>query len=152
MAQRRELSFSRLDEIMPDVDRLLAGHTTIGNWSLGQICNHIGGAIRYSVEGFPGRAPWLIRTFLAPRAKREIFQTGKMRTGIKVPDTFLPKPGLDDRAEAEALRASLQLFGKTPGPLAPHPFFGSLTRDEWVRLHCIHCAHHLSFAVPNTTA
>ena len=33
-------------------------------------------------------------------------------------------------------------------PPAPHPFFGPLTRAEWTRLHCIHCAHHLSFALP----
>ncbi|MFI5459648.1 MAG: DUF1569 domain-containing protein [Isosphaerales bacterium] len=41
MAGRRELSFASLDEVMPDVERLLAGHATVGQWSLGQICNHL---------------------------------------------------------------------------------------------------------------
>ena len=31
---RRTLSYESIDEIMPDVERLLAGHTTVGNWSL----------------------------------------------------------------------------------------------------------------------
>ena len=31
---RRELSFNSLDEVMPDVERLLEGHSTVGHWSL----------------------------------------------------------------------------------------------------------------------
>ena len=46
---------------MPEVDRLLEGHTTTGQWSLGQICNHLGTAMQYTVEGFPEQAPWLLR-------------------------------------------------------------------------------------------
>ena len=40
--KRRALSFATLDGVMPDVDHLLTGHTTVGQWSLGQICNHLG--------------------------------------------------------------------------------------------------------------
>jgi len=36
MADRRDLSFTSLDEVMPDVKRLLAGHVTVGQWSLGR--------------------------------------------------------------------------------------------------------------------
>ena len=32
--------------------------------------------------------------------------------------------------------------------MAMHPFFGAMTRPQWDHLHRIHCAHHLSFAVP----
>ncbi len=38
---RRPLRFHSFDEIMPDVERLLAGHRTVGHWSLGQICHHL---------------------------------------------------------------------------------------------------------------
>ena len=38
---RRAIQFESLDEIMPEVDRLLEGHTTVGNWSLAQICRHL---------------------------------------------------------------------------------------------------------------
>lgn len=30
---RRSLRYGSLDEVKPDVERLLAGHTTVGNWS-----------------------------------------------------------------------------------------------------------------------
>ena len=35
---RRTLRYESLDEVMPDVERLLEGHTTVGNWTLAQIC------------------------------------------------------------------------------------------------------------------
>jgi hypothetical protein len=146
---RRPLRFDSLDEVMPDVDRLLRGHRTLGRWSLGQICKHLTGGIVGSVEGFPGRAPWLLRMTLAPIIKRQILATGRMREGVKLPEKFLPRPGLDDRAEAEALRGALQLYAAHTGPMADHPFFGPLDRDTWTRIHRIHCAHHLSFALPD---
>jgi hypothetical protein len=146
---RRDLSFSRLDEVMPDVDRLMAGYRRVGNWSLGQMCNHLSNALSHTIEGFPVRAPWIVRMTIAPLVKRQIFRTGRMREGIKVPEAVLPKPDLDDRAEAEALRATLRLYADAAGPFVPHPFFGRLSREEWDRFHCIHCAHHLSFALPN---
>jgi hypothetical protein len=150
MTARRPLRFSTLAEVMPDVDRLLSGHTTVGSWSLGQICNHLTIGIVGSVDGYDGRAPWLVRKTVGAFVKRQLLATGQMRTGIKVPEKFLPRPGLDDRAEAEALRAALGLFSAHSGPMAFHPFFGPLDRDEWTRLHCIHCAHHLSFALPGS--
>ena len=36
MTERRTLTFARLDDVMPEVDRLLAGYEAIGMWSLGQ--------------------------------------------------------------------------------------------------------------------
>jgi hypothetical protein len=148
MAERRPLAFSSLNEVMPEVDRLLQGHRTGGNWSLGQICNHLSDSLIYSVDGFGVKAPWLIRKTLGPIFKRQLFKTGTMREGIKLPENFLPKPGLDARAEAEALRAALQKYSAHAGPVADHPMFDRLSRDEWTRLHCIHCAHHLSFLHP----
>ena len=148
MAERRALSFSSLDEVMPEVDRLLEGHTTTGQWSLGQICNHLSTAMRYTVEGFPEQAPWLLRRTVGPVAKRQVLGSGAMPEGVKLPEKYLPRPGLDPRAEAEALRASLRYYLAHAGPLADHPLFGSMSRDEWDRYHAIHCAHHLSFARP----
>ena len=150
MAERRPLSFTDLAEVMPEVNRLLPGHTTVGRWSLGQICNHLADSFIYSVEGFPAKVPWLIRKTVGPIVKRRLFKTGRMPEGIKLPEKFLPRPGLDARAEAEALRGALQLFSTHAGALADHPMFGHLDHTLWARLHCIHCAHHLSFVNPNT--
>src|SRR3954453_19718798 len=110
MPGRRALTFASLDRVMPEVDRLLEGHTTVGNWSLGQVCNHLAGAFVASVEGFPGRAPWLVRKTLGRLKGRQIRGTGTMPAGVQLPERFLPRPGLDARAEAEALRAALRLY------------------------------------------
>lgn len=148
MAERRALTFATLDRVMPDVDRLLEGHETLGQWSLAQMCNHLSTALLMSVEGFPGRAPWIVRTTIGGFARRRILKTGRMATGIRLPVEFQPKPGLDARAEAETLRASLMYYAAHQGPPVVHPLLGKMTRGEWDRLHAIHCAHHLSFARP----
>lgn len=152
MAERRALTFATLDRVMPDVDVLLEGYTVAGNWSLGQVCNHLATSIRMSVEGYPSRAPWLVRKLVAPRVLRKILRSGRIPDGVKTPEPYVPKPGLDDRAEAEALRATLHLFAANTGPLAEHPFFGRLSPEDWTRLHCIHSAHHLSFVLPAARA
>jgi hypothetical protein len=153
MDNRRELTFATLDEVMPEVERLLGGHTTVGNWTLGQMCNHLALGIRMSVDGHQGPgAPWLLRKTLAPIILWQIFRSGKMRPGFQAPEAFLPKSGLDDRTEAEALRAVLAEFAARQEPMADHPFFGRMTRAQLTRLHLIHCAHHLSFAQPAASA
>jgi len=149
MDSRRTLAFSSLAEIMPEVDRLLTGYEKRGQWSLGQICNHLGLAMQHTLEGFPTSFPWLVRKLIGPIARREIFRTGSMRTGLPIPTKVTPRPELDDRAEAEALRATIHFFLAAPGPLAPHPLLGQLTTAEWHRFHCIHSAHHLSFLQGN---
>lgn len=151
MPGRRPLAFASLDDVMPDVDRLLLqGYDAAGTWSLGQICHHVAIAVRYTAEGgAPVRVSWLKRMTIGKLAKRHVFSTGSMPEGFKVPSpALLPKPGLDDRAEAEALRATIRLFLAADGPFPPHPLFGTLSGEEWKRFHCIHCAHHLSFLVP----
>jgi hypothetical protein len=147
-ATRRSLSFASLEHVLPDVDRLLAGHITIGSWSLGQICDHLARSITYSLEGFPVRAPWLIRKTLGPLILRRILRSGRFLEGMKAPGPFQPKPVADARDEAEALRAAIRRFASHEGPLAEHPFAGTVPRSVWERFHCIHCAHHLSFVVP----
>ena len=146
--ERRTLDFGSLDQVMPDVDRLLEGHSTIGNWSLGQICNHLATAITGSVEGYPMRAPWIVRKTIGPWVVGRILTTGRFPAWIRLPEKYVPKPGVDARAEAEALRAALRLFASHAGPLAEHPLCG-VSREVWDSLHCIHCAHHLSFAIPS---
>lgn len=148
MAERRPLSFSRLEEVMIDVDRLLEGYRTSGQWSLGQICNHLTTALVYSIEGFPEQAPWLVRQTIGPLARRWVLDTGEFPEGVKLPAKYLPRSGLDDRAEAESLRMALRFLVGHPGRFADHPLIGAMSRDEWIRYHAIHCAHHLSFAWP----
>jgi hypothetical protein len=146
MAERRELRFASLDDVMPEVDKLLAGHVTVGGWSLGQICNHVATAIRITLD-----AP-IRRTEVTPEkqaAHRLFLEASRFPDGMQAPLSILvPPTGLDDRAEAESLRSVIDRFQPFDGPLPSHPKLGPMTKDEWVRFHVMHCAHHLGFAVP----
>jgi Protein of unknown function (DUF1569) len=149
-AARRKLTFASLDEVMLDVDRLLRGHTTVGNWSLGQICSHLAQAFRFTIDGFPPetRLPWIIRKTIGRFILWRILRTGRFTEGMRMPKKWEPVPGTDARAEAEALRAALQRFAAHTGPLVEQPLYGPVSRDVWDQFHCIHCAHHLGFAIP----
>ena len=146
---RRPLKYASMDEVMPDVDRLLLGHRTLGQWSLGQICRHLSGVVAASAEGFPGLLPWLVRRTVGPRILRTMLTTEALREGVWLPEKIKPKPGLDARAEAETLRAAVRQFAARPDPPVEHPICGKLTRDQWDHFHRVHCAHHLSFVVPD---
>src|SRR4051794_1375320 len=98
-ASRRALRFASLDQVMPDVDRLLEGHTTVGRWSLGQICNHLAQTICYTVEGFPVKLPWLVRKTVGPLILRRILATERFPEGTKAPKQVLPSPEAEARAE-----------------------------------------------------
>jgi hypothetical protein len=149
-ARRRSLTFASLDEVMPDVDRLLRGHTTVGKWSLGQICSHLTQGIHFTIDGFPRevRAPWIIRKTMLRLLLWYILRTGRFPSGIWTPARYRPVPGVDAGVEAESLRAALQRLAAHSGPLTEHPLDGTVSRAVWERFHCIHCAHHLSFALP----
>jgi hypothetical protein len=147
-AARRSLKFATLDDVMPEVDRLLAGCSTVGKWSLGQICQHLTAGVVFSVEGYPEAAPWLIRKTFGPVMIRRILKSGTFPSGFQLPEKYWPKPSEDARAEAEALRAALRLFGMHTGPFAEHPLGAKLSGAEWSLLHTIHAAHHLSFVLP----
>lgn len=145
---RRALQFASLDEILPDVHRLIGGHRTVGSWSLGQICDHLATVNRIFVDtpAEPKPDPALR---VSDEQKGQVFATGELPEGRPLPGKLIP-PELVDAAEgAERLRASLAYYQASPtGPVMDHRLFGSLSREEWDRVICIHCAHHLSFAVP----
>jgi Protein of unknown function (DUF1569) len=156
MAERRALALSGLDQMMPEVDRLLsAGYAPAGNWSLGQTCKHLTETMAGSMEGFPpipfpNRAILaVLRPLIGRTLKAQLLRSGTMKAGLPLPKKFVPKPGMDDRAEAEALRAMARMYASYSGPMAPHPMFGAMTRAEWDRVHLIHTTHHLSFLVPS---
>ena len=150
MSQRRLLTFANLDDLMPEVDRLLrSGYECAGNWGLGQVCHHLSRAIVGSVEGIPFGAPWIVQISIGPILRRSLLRSRRMPNGMPLPKRLAPSPELDDRAEAEALRAAVAALARHAGPMANHPFFGRMTMDQWRQFHAIHGAHHLGFLVPN---
>src|SRR5438874_987908 len=90
---RRVLAFACLGEVMPDVERLLVGHRTVGQWTLGQMCNHLATTIRLSMEGIPQKAPWLVRRTAGVLIRGAMLWRGRMPEAVGVPGVYLPRPG-----------------------------------------------------------
>lgn len=147
MIERRRLDFKSLDPIMPEVDRLLAGHRTIGRWSLGAICDHLARSIRLSLDAPPADAPPSREQDVV---RRLFFRSGSFPEGRDLvhPDQ-VPDPDVDPETAAESLRDAVARLAAHAGPFAPHPALGPMTRDEWLLFHARHAAHHLSFALPD---
>ena len=147
---RRSLRFHNFDEIVPDVERLVDGHSTVGHWSLAQICRHLADVLRLSVD-LPAGAISIdpARAEEGAEMKRRAFESGLIPEGMNGPAALIPPDGLDLVAEERGLREAIVHYAASPGPAIDHPFFGPLTKEEWDQAHLIHCAHHLSFAVPD---
>jgi Protein of unknown function (DUF1569) len=159
MAERRQLRFDSLDDAVRDAEGLLAkGYEKAGNWDLAQVCGHVSEWMRFGLDGFP-RAPapirmfmWVARNSFGPGLFRKYIAEGSpgFKTGGPTMPQTVPAAGGDERAAVDTLRAVVdraKAFDRDP---IPSPFFGPMTRDEWVRLQKMHCAHHLSFLVPKS--
>lgn len=141
----RILEFRSLGESLAEVERLLEGHTTAGRWSLGQILDHLATALRLTMLGPTGPAA-------EPRSdvlRRLFFRRGRFPEGIEAPTPLLiPAPDVDVDTAAGRLREAIAGWDSADGPFPPHPRLGVMSREEWDRFQCMHCAHHLGFAVP----
>jgi hypothetical protein len=148
MTERRDLSFSTLDEILPEVDRLLTGHVTTGNWTLGQILHHLATAFRLTLLGRVDSPP---SNDQSDTRRRRFFRARRFSEGAEVPHPALVPPvDADAREQSEVLHRAIARFESASEPFPAHPVLGLLTREEWNQFHCIHCAHHLSFVTPTT--
>jgi Protein of unknown function (DUF1569) len=146
--ERRHLDFQDLDAVSTEVERLQrVGYTKVGNWDLGQCCEHLAKSMKSSVDGFQSRAPWLLRVFVAPIFKRRMFKTRKMPAGIKGPAELMPAAQVDETTALKFFDEQLGRLRNTTS-FQKHAFFGKLTRDEWIELHLIHSSLHLSFLLP----
>ncbi|WP_165253540.1 DUF1569 domain-containing protein [Paludisphaera soli] len=145
MSERRTLELDGIEAILPEVDRLTAGHVTVGSWTLAQICDHLTRSINLSLDlpaatEPPTREQAVYRRFFF---RSRAFPEGQ---GLAHPSQE-PDAGLDLGMAVEALRAAVDRLAAHDGPFAAHPVLGPMSRDEWLLFHARHAAHHLGFAV-----
>ncbi len=146
---RRPLRYESFDGVMPDVERLLRGHKTVGNWTLAQICHHLAAVLRRHVD-LPADTAFDPADRVPDEKKREVLESGVLPDGIVAPAGVAPEVVFNEREEADGLRAAIAYYLDSSGPATAHRILGPLTKEEWDRFELIHLAHHLSFAVPTT--
>ena len=152
VAERRPLHFDGLDDILADVDRLANSREVraLGNWSAGQVLQHLAVVMTKSIDGFTARPPAPVRWIARLLFKRR-FLTRPMSAGFRLPANALAEIGPPPTGWDEGLRNIRHALKrlKTETPRQPHPVFGPMSPDEWVQIHCRHSELHLSFLIPS---
>ena len=147
---RREVHYNSLDDFLADAERLAAGETkTLGNWTLGQVFGHMAYALNYSIDGFPGSAPWPLRMFFR-LFMRKMLLVGPLKPGFKLPKNLEGKMIPTEMSPEDGLAALRAAVGrlKSDAYRAPHPGIGKISAAQWTQAHLRHAELHMSFAVP----
>lgn len=126
-----------------------------GKWSAAQIVEHLALAYEYSqgvVNGnAPGpAAPRLLRPLVRTVFVKPVLKHGRFMRKGRAPSMFQPSsvppdpPELVARLET-ALRAfedDLRVAAQSGRTTLDHPFFGTMSLTDYLRLQAIHARHH----------
>jgi hypothetical protein len=148
---RRQLNFNRLEDILADVDRLANSREirTLGNWSAGQIFEHVARVMDKSLDGSDNNLPAFLRFIFRWTMKQRVISK-PMGAGLKLPEKagveLIPPPTSLEDGLAH-IRSVIHRLQTEPNR-APSAFLGPLTIEEWNQLHCRHAELHFSFLIP----
>ena len=149
VTDRRKFHFDSLDDMLAEVDRLNQGQVTaLGNWSPGQVLRHVAMAMDNSIDGFGFKFPLPFR--LIAKVMKNRLLSMSMPAGFKVPkkgEAGLIPPATDWAEGGRLIHDAVRRL-KNETQRAKSPAFGSMTREDWDRMHCRHAELHLSFLTP----
>lgn len=151
VTDRRTLHFASLEGILRDVEALGAKGPprATGNWTPGQVLQHVAKGIGYATDGFPGpKAAWPVRVMGRLIRKRTL--TKPTQPGFTLPRSFrflLPDEPVAWEDGVKALRGVIARAASRR-MTHPSPVFGALSHEQWVQFHCRHAELHLSFLHP----
>jgi len=153
---RRELTFTRFQEVLADLEQLRRGHeagtlVATGNWDAGAIFRHLAIPMECSMDGFPRKPPLFMRLLGRWILRPVVLRKKRFDPGVR----------LDKRTESAIWKSVPFLEGYThyekqlkrliAGAVMPHAhvIFGPMTQQQWMEFHLKHCALHMSFIWPD---
>src|SRR5262249_19663180 len=138
VAGRRELHFATLQDIVVDLDDISKKRLrALGNWTPGQIYQHLATAMNYTIDGFPFTVSWPFRIIGKLFIKKRLIND-HMAAGFRLPaqaaKALIPPP----TTEEDGLRALRNAICRLQNERnrAPSPFLGKLSREESDKLQC----------------
>lgn len=152
---RRRLAFRSWDEVIAETASLAAAAragslTTVGNWSLAEMFDHLANLLAIATGDLRFNAPWPMRV-LGRTIGRRLLLGRELKPGMSLRGAaarLLPAAGVTlDAAEARLL-SLLERIRAGERLTAPSPLLGPLTHEEWADLQLRHFAHHYSFLRP----
>jgi hypothetical protein len=151
VTERRQLHFDKIEDILADVNHLAESQEikALGNWTPGQIFQHLATVMNKSIDGFDRNLPAPLRFGLRLLFKNR-FLYKPMAPGFKLPKKTAEELVCPSMTTAEGLQNLRQAIHRlqTETKRSPSAFLGLLTREEWDQLHCRHSELHLSFLIP----
>ena len=153
-AARRELSFHCTGCLKEELARIEAAHhagklSHTGNWSEGEIFDHLAIGMEFSIDGFPPdmKVPFVMR--IMARMFKGMVTSGKtLSPGFSPPkgsEAFLPRTGVSFDQGLARLRKVIDRLDSGAKCTGVSPAFGALSHDEWMRLHLGHAQLHIGF-------
>lgn len=151
---RRALQFSSVDQVLSDIDNIVAAAHAgtlqqVGNWKPGQVMAHLAAWIEYGYDGYPMKTAWMIRMILRLMLPG-ILKNG-MKPGVKIPGVSNGTTGQDDQPLDQAAERLKKAFIRlNSGEQCPYdsPGFGAMSHEDRIRLNLRHAELHLSFLKP----
>lgn len=153
--ERRSLRLATLADLTAEVNRVVraaesGGLRTTGNWAAGQILQHVGKLMRFSLDGFPFAVPWPTRLLCRvlkwvswPYLIRLAFRPGR-----EIPAGAAALRPDDEVTVADAAAFLLGQVARIQGGerlTRPSPWEGPISHEQWVEAHLRHAKLHLSF-------
>ncbi len=144
--------YKTLDELRAELDRFEAAHAagtlrTTGDWSAGQIFEHCSKLMRFSIDGFEARAPWLLKLF-GSMVFKPMLGRSHMKPGIRLPAkaaSLLPGEDVPFDQGMVEIRTQLGRLDAGEQMTRPSPVLGKMTHEKWIKLHLDHCRLHFGF-------
>ncbi len=136
---RRTVQFNSLDEVLADIENLQThGYDRAGNWTLGQMCNHLAGSIDLTLSKPIQMIPQFVQRIVFGSFLRFAF-LGKIGNaiGLRLPTSLPQKQRVDDQAGVQRLK---KCFDRLREP----------NTSQLLGFHLWHCVHHFSFLNPKT--
>lgn len=134
---RRTIHFSQLGDVVAEAERLMeSGYDRAGNWSLGQVCNHLAAAVDMTTRGIGSKIPsFMQRAFIATFLNLAFLGRYGNMLGLRVPTSVPQNIPIDDREGVTRLATAIE--GLEAGGA-----------DHLMQFHLWHCQHHFSFLIP----
>jgi hypothetical protein len=148
--QRRPIRLATIAEALAEAQRCAdaenAGTATyLGNWTVGQILNHLGAWANFAFDGNGLHMPWFVRLFGPPMLKR--FLKNGLPAGQSIPKVKGGTLATERLSADDGLVRFTHGFTRLQQNVPPdrHPLFGPMTHEQWIALNLRHAELHLSF-------
>lgn len=135
---RRTIHFAKLGDVTEEAERLKgSGYERAGNWSLGQVCNHLALAIDMTTDGIGAKIPLFIqRIFIGTFLKLSFLGKFGNMLGLRLPTSVPQKVPVEDGEGVARLSTAIEKLQANGA-------------EHLVAFHLWHCEHHFSFLVPH---